>query len=447
MNIFRRFYGIINFILVIRYFSNGWIESYFKDPILHFHHFGMEWIHPLPYEGMLLLFILMGCLSLLIAFDIFAKFSVIIYTICFSYFHFSDATIYLNHYYLISVIGFLLSFLPNQLSSKHRIPFYYVFFFRIQIGLVYFFGGLAKINSDWILEALPLSLWLQQVEGKIGMPSIEYILLLPLTAYLFSWFGLVFDLLIPFLLAFSKTKKIYFYFLIILFHSLTSILFPIGIFPLLMILLSTIYFSPNWPNNFIKGLKLSNIFQDRKKNFHLLIFIEKIQNSKFYKSIYFKDSKFYFLLIFITIQILIPLRSFAYSGSTLWTEDGIKFSWRVMVAEKVGDIEFTLSGIDPEHSNKITQITINPQLYLTPYQYRMMAISPEQIVQFAKFLENKYHNESWVEIKIFAKSRVSLNGSKAKPLISRELDLTQININHIPFLKSPKDKNFETANY
>ena len=40
--------------------------------------------------------------------------------------------------------------------------------------------------------------------------------------------------------------------------------------------------------------------------------------------------------LFFLLQIVLPLRYLAYPGPILWTEEGYRFAWRVMLVEKVG---------------------------------------------------------------------------------------------------------------
>src|SRR5207342_1729744 len=77
---------------------------------------------------------------------------------------------YLNHFYLLCLISFLLVFLPAhrafsvdaQLKPKLRsrvAPAWTLWLMRFQVGVVYFFGGIAKLNGDW-LRGVPLDAWL-----------------------------------------------------------------------------------------------------------------------------------------------------------------------------------------------------------------------------------------------------------------------------------------------
>ena len=51
---------------VERYFSHGWIRTYFIRPEFHFGFFGLEWIKPWPGDGMYFHFGILGVLAFFI---------------------------------------------------------------------------------------------------------------------------------------------------------------------------------------------------------------------------------------------------------------------------------------------------------------------------------------------------------------------------------------------
>jgi len=46
------------------------------------------------------------------------------------------------------------------------------------------------------------------------------------------------------------------------------------------------------------------------------------------------------LIPFFVIQIFFPWRYLLYPGELFWTEQGYRFSWRVMLMEKAGNSNF-----------------------------------------------------------------------------------------------------------
>ncbi|EMY70043.1 HTTM domain-containing protein [Leptospira vanthielii] len=420
LHFFRIGYGFATTILIFRYFYYGWIHTYFIKPTFFFKHFGWEWIHPLPPVFTYLLFGMLFITAFGIFLGYYLRINLLVFTIGFTWFHFSDATIYLNHYYLVSLLGFLLWLSPvsksnyptlrwrDWIQNTNPIPKLWLYVFRLQMGLVYFFGGIAKLQPDWLFEALPLKLWLYQSEGKF--PLLDPILGLPITAFVFSWIGVIFDLSIPILLC-TKRFRLPAWFVVLFFHSFTSFLFPIGIFPIVMSLSSLIFFAPDWPRTIIEKIKKIKVETENPKMDFKKRPVKDILG--------FKE---YLLITYLTLQVTIPFRHILYPGQVIWTEEAIKYSWQVMVADKVGSAVFWIQ-------NK----PIDPKEILTDYQYRMMTIQPEHIVQFANYLQQKEYEKSGTkDVPVFVQSNVSINGKPARPLFSPNEDLTKIKINFFP---------------
>jgi Vitamin K-dependent gamma-carboxylase len=99
---------------------------------------------------------------------------------------------------------------------------------------------LAKINYTWLIEALPLRIWLP---ANDALPLIGPLFKLPWMPWAFSWAGMLYDTTIVFWLLWPPTRR-WAYVSVLVFHTLTGLLFQIGIFPLVMIGATWIYFSP-----------------------------------------------------------------------------------------------------------------------------------------------------------------------------------------------------------
>ena len=274
---------------------------------------------------------------------------------------------------------------------------------KFLLVMLYFYAGLAKINSDWLLNAMPLQLWLP---GKYELPLIGSIVGEKWFAYLMSWCGMLFDLSIGFLLLFKKTRH-YAYFFVVVFHLLTAIFFPsIGMFPYIMITSTLIFLSPEFHFKIIK--KFRQILNIKKK----VVKKDTLLNGNiFTKSI---------LVILLILQLLIPLRHNLYEGELFWTEQGYKFSWRVMLVEKKGNISFTV--VD-EKSDKRT--VVNNEDYLTPFQEKQMSFQPEMILQFAHYLKSEFKKNGYEKPNITVDSYVNLNGRLSRRFIKKDVNLLQ----------------------
>ncbi len=178
--------------------ARGWIEELLTGPSYHFTYPGFDWVAPLGTRPMYAVFCVMGASALAVAFGWRTRTMAAVYFLTFTYVELIDKATYLNHYYLVSLLAFLLVLFPcdaalSVTAGRHgtrggRVPLLHYWIFRVQIGLVYLFAGLAKLNGDWLLRAEPLAIWLP--------PRADVFPLLaePWVAYVMSWCGMLFDL-------------------------------------------------------------------------------------------------------------------------------------------------------------------------------------------------------------------------------------------------------------
>jgi len=239
--VFRLFFGFMMFASIVRFWANGWIEKLYIEPKMFFSYYGFSWIKPLG-NYTYLLFVICGLSALFIAVGFKYRWAIITFFLSFTYIEFMDKTTYLNHYYFITIISFVLIFLPanatfsiDNLSKRKKyinIPKWTIDIIKILLGVVYFYAGLAKLNSDWLFRAMPLKIWLP---SKYDFPLIgNTFMQQEWFHFAMSWSGMLYDLAIPFLLLYKRTRMFAFV-LVVFFHVFTRILFPIGMFPFIMI--------------------------------------------------------------------------------------------------------------------------------------------------------------------------------------------------------------------
>jgi hypothetical protein len=126
------------------------------------------------------------------------------------------------------------------------------------------------------------------------------------------------------------------------------------------------------------------------------------------------------LAVHFAVQLLLPFRYLLYPGQLFWTEQGYRFSWRVMLMEKAGTVFFYVT--DPTTGREGEVVNRD---FLTPNQEKMMATQPDMILQFAHFLADHYRQQGITHPKITAESYVTLNGSGSRPFLDRTVDLTK----------------------
>ncbi|MBS1597510.1 MAG: HTTM domain-containing protein [Bacteroidetes bacterium] len=413
--VFRIAFGAVLFYSTVRFIAKGWVYDFYIKPKFHFPFFGFEWLHPLESGYMYALYVMMAIAALFICLGLFYRLATPVFFLCFCYAELLDKTYYLNHYYLVTIISFLLIFVPaNRYFSIDllrepsleitQVPAWTIWIFKLQLCIIYFFAGLSKLTSDWLLHAMPLKIWLL---AKANVPLIGPLLAQSWTAYFFSWAGALFDLSIPFLLLNKSTRTIG-YLLVLIFHSLTAVLFQIGMFPYLMISATLIFFSENFHVLLIN--KIRSLFNASHESSSRIIFLPVHPNRQ--KLI------LGLLTVYFFIQLLMPARFLLYPGKLLWTEEGYRFSWRVMLMEKSGAAFFYIK--DPASGRKFEVNTAN---FLTAYQERMMETQPDMMLQYAHILQREYQKQGIQNPEVTVQSYVSLNGSGSMLYIDSTVNL------------------------
>ncbi|RZJ53305.1 MAG: HTTM domain-containing protein [Flavobacterium sp.] len=416
---FRLAFGLMMVLSLIRFVSYGWVDKFYIQPVFHFTYYGFEWVKPLGIYTYVI-FLICGISALFMALGYKYKVSVTTFFLSFTYIELMDKTTYLNHYYFISVVAFIMIFLPagayfsvdayrNPRKAFQQIPSWTIDILKLLLGIVYFYAGLAKLNSDWLIEAMPLKIWLP---NNMDLPLIGRFLNDNWVHYAFSWTGAVYDLSIPFLLLWRRTR-IFAFAMVVVFHILTKILFPIGVFPYVMIVSSLLFFDSRFHKrilDFIGNLlRLPQNYFDNGR-----------QKREFFTGVY--RLKWIIVSSFLAFQLLFPFRYLLYSQELFWTEEGFRFSWRVMLMEKAGYTQFMVL----DGKTKVPVMVTNRQ-FLTAFQEKQMAFQPDFILQYAHFLHDYYQKKGVYNPEVRVESYVALNGRLSKPYIDPKINLATQN--------------------
>ena len=401
---------------MIRFVSKGWVEKLYLEPSFHFSFYGFEWVKPFG-EMTYLLFLICCVSAFFVAVGYKYRLSIIIFFLSFTYIELMDKTTYLNHYYFISILSFLMIFLPANsyysIDSKikgysfEKIPRWCTDCIKMLLFIVYFYSGLAKLNSDWLIEAQPLKIWLT---SSYDLPIIGSTLMQQnWVHYTMSWGGMFYDLFIAFLLLYSRTR-IFAFFLVVFFHLFTAILFPIGMFPYIMIVGSLIFFDPKTHNKMIQKIDgILKLLGFKSKKVELLQI--KSHNNSIVLSI---------ITVFFMIQLCFPFRYFLYPGELFWNEQGYRFSWRVMLIEKKGITN--LKVLNKENGKSF--MVMNAE-FLSEFQERQMSFQPDFILEYAHHVGEYYKKNGLNEIEIYADSYVTLNGRLSQRFIDPKVNLLE----------------------
>lgn len=393
----RVLFGLIMLWEVVRYFERDWIRKYWIAPEFHFRYFGFDWVTPWPGDGMYWHFLALGCLALCIASGLFYRVAAALFFVGFSYVFLLEQARYLNHFYLVCLVSLLMAVVPAHRSASldvrlglcqpaNTVPAWSLWLLRFQVGVVYFFGGIAKLNADW-LAGEPLRSWLQK---RMDYPLIGPLFGQEEVVMAMNYGGLLLDLLIVPLLMLRRTRVVGFL-AVLLFNFTNAIIFNIGIFPWFAIALSTVFFAPDWPRRYIvlKDSRVSGALPARPCSWAVLVF----------------------LVVYGGWQVLMPLRHWLYPGNVNWTEEGHLYSWHMKVRSKSGRARFLATD---ETGN---EFEVSPTEYLKSWQARKMAGRPDMIHQFVHYLADRLRAEGTRVVSIRVDARVSLNGRRRQRLL------------------------------
>lgn len=394
---FRFLFGLLMAAALTRFLAKGWVSELYTQPVFHFSYAGFGWVQALPDGLMQGLFVLLALLAVGVAIGLFYRVCIALFFLGFTYVELIDQTLYLNHYYLVSLLSAVMIFLPAHRAwsfdalrrpeiRSDSAPAWVLNLLRFQIAVVYIFAGIAKLNADWLLHAQPLRIWLA---ARSDLPLIGPLLDETWVAFAASWFGAIFDLTIVFFLLCARTRRPA-YGVLVIFHLATLALFNIGMFPWIMMVSATLFFASNWPRRFMRQEPVSPraLAPAGRLTYALLA-------------------------LYAIVQLCLPLRPYLRSQPAAWTGSGFNLAWQVMIAEKTGYVEFV--AFDPVTSKRWKLSTAN---ILTPRQHMMMAQDPELIRAMARHL-GRIHPNLEIRCDAFA----TLNGRPAQRLIKPELNL------------------------
>ena len=411
---FRIAFGIVMLWEVVRYFQHGWIVRYFVEPTFHFTYSGFHWVKPWPAAGMNAHFVGLGVCALAIAVGYRLRLAASLFFFGFAYVFLLEKARYMNHFYLVMLLAGLLAVLPAdrvwswaaRRGRERSAPAWGLFLARTQIGLVYLFAGIAKLNADW-LDAQPLEQWLGRREGHAVLGPLVSQAWSPMA---FAYGGLALDLLAWPLLSFRRTRELTFLALCS-FHVMNAMLFNIGIFPWLMIALTTIFFEPGWPRRLLGRF--------RSQGRRLAPSLSQLSESD--TSPRTRRLVGAFLVVYLGFQFLFPLRHHLYPGNVSWTEEGHAFAWHMKLRDKWGQARFhVLNPVTDE------EWIVDTTADLMPWQASKMTGRPGMILQYAHHLAEQWEPELGGPVEVRAHVTSTLNARHPQLIVDPTVDLAQV---------------------
>lgn len=409
VSIFRILFGLLLMLEGFGAILTGWVRDVFITPEFTFSFIPFPFLQPLPGYGMYVYFLVLGILGCAIMLGYKYRFAMISYAILWAGVYFMQKTSYNNHYYLMLLLCWIMVFVPAhqrfsldakqnpKLRSNHISRWVYILFIA-QITIVYTYASIAKFYPDWldltVANNLLSRLRYNSLYGWIFEPKFH--------AYAIAWTGIFFDLLIVPALLWKRTRKIAFA-ISVFFHLFNSIVLQIGVFPYMALAFNVFFFPPE---------TLHRVFRIKNQEVYKKNDVEIPTN---YKTILTVCS------IYLIIQIGLPVRHWFIEDDVLWTDEGHKLSWRMMLRSRRGALKIYLEDKDTGE-----RITYDYTKDLTPKQTRVMVANADLIWQYTQRLKKELEpNQA-----IYVDSKVSINGGRFNPFIDPEQDMTEAKWNY-----------------
>ncbi len=419
--VFRIAFGLAIFVNVLLYLP-ALVHQYYVDTTFNFTYGPFTFVRPLPGPGVHLAFFALGVVGLLVAAGKWYRPSICALFALTTYLFLLDSSYYQNHEYLISLLALLMIFLPldrrwsldartHPRRASPTVPAWVVWLLRFQIGVPYFFGGIAKLNADW-LRGEPLRSWLAR---RTDIEPINTILTTEAIVWFMTYGALVLDLAVVWLLLRRRTRLPAFV-VVTCFHLLNVWLFGLFIFPWLMIAATTLFFEPDWPERLPDrwrtrtGRPRGDL--DREAASGPVIPGPVSQSGR--RRIHPVTTAL--LVTWVAVQVTVPLRHLLITGDPNWTEEGHRFAWHMKLRDKQGSVVYHVT--TPDRS-----FTVDPRDHLGDKQVFRLSGHPERLVLFARHLSSLHGGAE-----VRADTSVSLNGRAPQPIVDPDVDLASVDL-------------------
>lgn len=391
--------------------ANGWVKTTLIEPQFTFPFIGFEWLQPLPGNGMYIYYVLMGVFGLFIMLGYKYRLSMMAFTLMWSVTYLMQKSSYNNHYYLLMLVSAIMVFLPaNRYASLDAklnpeiksisMPQWCRWVIILQLFIVYTYASLAKFYPDW-LDTTVIEVFMKNKQNYFLVGDL---LQQKWMRYIIAYGGILFDGLIVPLLLYKPTRK-YVFAVAVFFHLFNSVVFQIGIFPYLALAFTLFFFEPK---------TIQKLFLKRKP------FYER--NEIVFPK--YKNAWITVFTIYFIVQMGLPLRHYFFEDDVLWTEEGHRLSWRMMLRTKGAQVAYW---VEDKQTGKREYVNLNE--YLTPKQKRSASTKPDVIWQFSQRLKNKYKAEG-KDVAVYVNSKVSVNGKPFKTFINPDVDLASVEWQH-----------------
>lgn len=420
--VFRVFFGFLITCEAWGALATGWVRRILVKPEFTFNFIGFDFLQTFPGPGpqMYGWFAVMGIFGVMVMLGYKYRMAIIGYAIMWTMVYLMQKTAYNNHYYLLMLLLWIMALLPANaafsLDARFResirsfsMPRWVTVCIILQLWIVYTYASIAKLYPDWLDATVPQIL----MRGRRDYRIVGDLLQERWVHWTISYVGILFDGLIIPLLLWKRTRR-WAFFISIFFHLFNSVVFQIGIFPYMSLAFCVFFFDTKTIHSlFLRSWKPYYTGKSETD-------VDSVKNRSTSSIPKYGNYILYGFGLYFVIQALLPLRQHVIKDNVLWTEEGHRLSWRMMLRSKSGKVAFTM--IDKATGK---ERILDYKKYLTVNQQRNIRSKPDIIWQFAQYVKRE-QQALGKDVAIYVNCRVRVNGRPSKLLIDPKVDLASV---------------------
>jgi hypothetical protein len=419
--LFRILFGALMFFEGSGAILTGWAKSTFVDVSFTINFIGFDFLQVLTGPQIYAVYSAIALLGIAIMLGWRYRLATFLFILVWGATYFLQKSHYNNHYYLVWLVGIFLAVVPahqyRSLDAARQPAIrsttcanWCLLIFKVQIAIVYFYAAVAKIYPDW-LAARPIALIIstmdfetipwdtavsETLKGFFSQRPVHYFI---------SYSGIFFDFFIIPAFLWKRTRTIALV-ASFCFHLANSMIFEIGVFP---------YFALSFVIFFYPAEKIRSIFFPGK----IAVMPESATPIPPPR---LSSALMLILAGFFALQVYLPLRHWHIPGNVLWTEEGHRLSWRMMLRTRAGSARISVV-----NEREGIYDMVDMREYLSPHQVANVTTKPDMMWQFVQILEQDYRQRFEVDdVEIYVNAYVSVNGRKSAAMIDPAIDLSAV---------------------
>ena len=416
LGLFRLIFGLFMLYECWHYADVQLIDAGLLAPKILFKYEGFEWLPLLPRPVLQVLLGGMAVGAAMMALGAWSRWGGWMFALGQAYFMLMEKAYFNNHIYFYTLISVLLTFTDADHFVSARgnrgygatVPRWQLFILQLQVIVLYFFGGVAKLAPDWMLRQEPVRTLLQSLpQNHFFAPLLRN----EFGAYLLTYGGFVLDFFAPLFLYYKPLRR-WALWAFIGFHLTNSSIFDdIGVFPFVTLTATILFFeTENIP--FVRRLSGRSKMAESPGVAPVMSPVLR-----------------YTLLGWFAFQFIFPLRIYLLPNEGDYTTVGNRFSWHMKINTRVPE-EMTFMVVDPATRQ---EQRVEIQTFVNDYQIGHLASDPRSVAAFARMIRDEMARRGVPGVAVKARIRFKYNGRSSQFFVNPQVDLAKVDVSPFHF--------------